>query len=162
MAINSTTDAVIFRATAKKWLQFLLNSWTPFGNWLNSSRNTWNSMNDIYWQFTITSTAVSSEPLLATVRKTEKISGLDSSYFVLFFLWVNYFFLIVFLIINFYLFRVVERTYSLWAFLSSHRSEYINPLFDKKTTNGVMDVNVSPQIIRSEDWIHLKEQFFQT
>jgi len=75
--------------------------------------------------------------------------------FVLFcfvFLRVNYFFLIiVFLIINFYFFRVVERTYSLWAFLSSHRSEYINPLFDKKTTNRVMDVNVSPQIIRSED-----------
>jgi myotubularin-related protein 6/7/8 len=87
--------------------------------------------------------------------------GFVSFYFVSFcFLRVNYFFSLFFWIMNFYFFRVAERTYSLWAFLSSHRSEYINPLFDRKITDKVMDVNVSPQIIRFEDWIHLKELFF--
>ncbi|CAG2122455.1 unnamed protein product, partial [Medioppia subpectinata] len=44
--------------------------------------------------------------------------------------------------------RVVERTYSLWAYINSHRAEFLNPLYVKENTQDILDVNVSPQTIK--------------
>ena len=44
--------------------------------------------------------------------------------------------------------RLPERTYSLWAYFSGHRFEFLNPLYVKDSTQEVLDVNVSPQLIK--------------
>ncbi|CAG2118872.1 unnamed protein product, partial [Medioppia subpectinata] len=43
---------------------------------------------------------------------------------------------------------LVERTYSLWAYINSHRAEFLNPLYVKESTQDILDVNVSPQTIK--------------
>lgn len=42
--------------------------------------------------------------------------------------------------------RLSERTYSAWAFLDSHRIEYINPLYEEVNTK--LSISVAPQIIK--------------
>ncbi|KAH9408592.1 Myotubularin- protein 6 [Tyrophagus putrescentiae] len=42
--------------------------------------------------------------------------------------------------------RLKERTYSLWAYLDAHRTEYTNPLYEEH--EGFLPISVAPQFIK--------------
>lgn len=44
-------------------------------------------------------------------------------------------------------FRLSERTYSLWGFLSNHLNEFLNPLY-KRDSEGIMHPSATPQSIK--------------
>ena len=43
--------------------------------------------------------------------------------------------------------KISQKTFSLWAYLDAHRSEYLNPIYTP--IEGIITINVAPQFIRS-------------
>jgi myotubularin-related protein 6/7/8 len=46
------------------------------------------------------------------------------------------------------IFRLSERTFSLWGYMANHMNEYINPLYSALATPDILTPNIAPQNIK--------------